>query len=185
MNKDEEPINVMEAIVEAIQNHVPVKIADISDDILARKILKAIEPFMIASPAAPVEGLETFSVEMMRDYAFMKADPDGDYVTRSQAEDIIAAERNRAEDAERDANEQSNVIIKLEADNAALTARVKELEGERDEAIRRGEDQWTGWVKEEVLRKALEIQLAAANKRADELESAWLKAEALLSEYQP
>lgn len=45
------------------------------------------------APAATDTGLETFSLEMQRDYAFMKADPEGDYVARSRAEELLAAER--------------------------------------------------------------------------------------------
>lgn len=35
------------------------------------------------------------------------------------------------------------------------------LKDERDEAIRRGEDQWAGWVKEEVARKAAEARISS------------------------
>jgi len=51
------------------------------------------------APAATDTGLETFSVEMLRDYAFMKSDPEGDYVTRSQAVELLAAERAESDEA--------------------------------------------------------------------------------------
>ena len=112
-------------------------------------------------PAAPVEGLETLSVEMLRDYAFMKADPDGDYVTRSQAEAIIAAERAKVQHWQEQYTEMHSQFIDLaksaEADNAALTARVKELEQVVSYEIDVAQAEIEG-------RKEAEAKLAAAEK---------------------
>ncbi|WP_210210546.1 hypothetical protein [Brucella anthropi] len=49
-------------------------------------------------------------------------------VTRSQAEELLAAERVRNETQAEIIDKLHSIITKLEADNAALTARVKELE---------------------------------------------------------
>lgn len=102
------------------------------------------------APAATDTGLETLSVEMLRDYAFMKSDPEGDYVTRSQAEELLAAERAESVRTAGIASEQMARAEKAEADNAALTARVREYE--------------TGLVDFHREMSALEAKLAAAEK---------------------
>ncbi|NKB96831.1 hypothetical protein HED48_23490 [Ochrobactrum intermedium] len=72
----------------------------------------------------------------------MVRDPDGGYVTRSQAEELLAAERAEKEIAERnrDAARENFLTMqktaaklleraeKAEADNAAQAARIKELD---------------------------------------------------------
>lgn len=109
-------------------------------------------------PAAPVEGFRRLS--LVRGGG-LEDSKDGDYVRFDQAEALIAAKDARIEDLEQGRAEFADHYIK---ENETLTARVEGLETERDEAIRRGEDQWAGWVKEEALRKALEIQLTAVRK---------------------
>lgn len=78
-------------------------------------------------------------------------------VTRSQAEAIIAAEREEAlkliHDLERLKDHETQLLV----DNAALTARVKEWEADVSAYILSAEDQ-------DKQRKALETQLAAAKK---------------------
>ena len=74
-----------------------------------------------------VEGLETLSVEMLRDYAFMKADPDGDYVTRSQAEAIIVALQSDVAGSSSIIEHLTQRAEKAEADNAAKDAEIKHL----------------------------------------------------------
>ncbi|MDH0127194.1 hypothetical protein N7376_24870, partial [Brucella intermedia GD04153] len=56
----------------------------------------------------------------------MKSDPDGDYVTRSQAEELLAAERAKKEMLAESLHIQIKRVNELEADNAA-----------KDETIRR------------------------------------------------
>lgn len=98
-------------------------------------------------PAAPVEGLDTVAWLKLVEHTDLEGDnftsadesyrgADGSFpvVTRSQSEAIIAAERERA-DAVHKADAKAFLSMnsryeKAEADNAALTARVKELEGE-------------------------------------------------------
>lgn len=71
---------------------------------------------VLTRPAAPVEGLDTWKFHAPHNgSAKMIQNTDGDYVTRSQAEAIIAA--------------KDDAIKTLQADNAALTARVKGLDG--------------------------------------------------------
>ncbi|WP_407976142.1 Lar family restriction alleviation protein [Brucella pseudogrignonensis] len=115
-------------------------------------------------PAAPVEGFRRLS--LVRGGG-LEDNKDGDYVRYDQAESIIAAER-----AERDAThelltaavndyntaiEQRNMTIadlgRLEAENAALTARVEEWE-KADRLVAKA--LWENKV------EALETQLAAA-----------------------
>jgi len=77
--------------------------------------------------------------------------------------------RNRAEAAE-----QALATEKAElADKDALLddyeKRIARLEQERDEAVRRGEDQWAGWVREEVARKAAEQALTAARENVSKM----------------
>ena len=109
--------------------------------------------------APPVEGLETFSVEMKRDYAFMIVDPDGDYVTRSQAEAIIAAKDEKIHDMRFELLNLLDKEADLEADKAALTARVKELEL----SSKHSADVASNAIAD---MKSLETQLAAARKAA-------------------
>ncbi len=82
-------------------------------------------------------------------------------VTRSQAEAIIAANAQTIEG-------QRRWIAALEADNAALTARVKELETERDEALDDAKFAERIAIKREIDAnasvEALEAKLAAAEK---------------------
>lgn len=52
------------------------------------------------APAAPVDGLERYRPEPMS-LGGMVRDPDGDYVTRSQAEELLAAERAKTEELRR------------------------------------------------------------------------------------
>ncbi|TWH01400.1 hypothetical protein L614_002400000050 [Ochrobactrum sp. J50] len=152
------------------------------------------------APAATDTGLETFSVEVTSSgHPYMKSDPDGDYVTRSQAEEILAAEREKKDELEaawltaegiisdlKAENERlrlnahthqrqfsaANVraknmtqkCLRLEADNAALTARVKELEEINADLCRsHGVLNVTG-AKLEGRVEALEAKLAAAEK---------------------
>ncbi|SUA82054.1 hypothetical protein [Brucella intermedia] len=93
------------------------------------------------APAAPVDGLERYRPEPMS-LGGMVRDPDGGYVTRSQAEELLAAERAEKEIAERnrDAARENFLTMqktaaklleraeKAEADNAAQAARIKELD---------------------------------------------------------
>ncbi len=95
-------------------------------------------------PAPPVEGLETVlwgntrSLSKPHDpivWERMCASYPRPYytvelVTRSQAEAIIAAERKQKDHFADLAERRFEELRELKADNAALTARVKELEGE-------------------------------------------------------
>lgn len=140
--------------------------------------------------------------------------PGGDFkhavVFAEQVEAIIAAERaenatlkvgiKRLSDEQELLSETTDTdlisVVKLaarlseaEADHAALTARVKELDDECNDLVKRNNeavatiDNWiNSCAASDEKVQALENQLAAANKRTDELEAAWLKAEALLSE---
>ena len=103
----------------------------------------------LPAPAATDTGLVTFSVEMLRDYAFMKADTEGDYVTRSQAESEIRKVRKDAEELlaakEAERAEQWRLRREMEADRdtqkAIATSLEAELAAERKntaEAIREG-----------------------------------------------
>ncbi len=140
-------------------------------------------------PAAPVEGLERYGLNWHDE---MEPNSEGDYVLFSQAEAIIAAERAEkelAQQAEEEAKDLfwsiysvylakggvpvstdkarsalSNKIATLEADNTALTARVKELEAELDQAIGVIEDRSSEC-------KALETKLAAAQKALSDIAS--------------
>ncbi|MGO1160404.1 hypothetical protein ACTOV4_00430 [Brucella sp. C7-11G] len=93
-----------------------------------------------------VEGLERYRPANYMEMCLggMFTDKDGEYVRFDQAEAIIAAERNRAEVAEYKLDQAVNTVQPMiiqraeraEADNAALTARVKELEGNLEELER-------------------------------------------------
>ncbi|MBD7992882.1 Lar family restriction alleviation protein [Ochrobactrum sp. Sa2BUA5] len=83
-------------------------------------------------PAAPVEGLERYGYDRKGEVVLFE---NGAFVLYSQSEAIIAAERAEKESVERirdfwfnTAHSLSEQIEKLEADNAALTARVKGME---------------------------------------------------------
>jgi hypothetical protein len=104
-------------------------------------------------PAAPVEGLERYSLEewnpVPRHYSYIEPDVNGDYVRFEQAEELLAAANNDTLAAEaelhivrNDLSKQMSIVRttredreiyrnraeKAEADNAALTVRVTELE---------------------------------------------------------
>ncbi|KAB2676747.1 hypothetical protein F9K85_09635 [Brucella tritici] len=98
----------------------------------------------------------------------MEPNKDGEYVRFDQAEELLAAERERAEKSEKDwqiaaklgsdvNRNLANRANALEADNAALTARVKELEDKRIE------DRFTV-VDEMEKREALENYAREATK---------------------
>lgn len=125
-------------------------------------------------PAAPVEGLETKGWEVKRynnggrwlgtalyivKPSISSAAPTyvEELVARSQAEAIIAAERERANNFQAELWGCEIDLNAAKADNAALTVRVKELEADVSAYILSAEDQ-------DKRRKALETQLAAARK---------------------
>ena len=131
-------------------------------------------------PAAPVEGLETVKQELLGSVKFFDDFPPSiqnmanirvveaahKYVEKAEA--IIAAkerERNDSCKAWRDAfDSMHRRAMDAEADNAALTARVKELEADVSAYILSAEDK-------DKRRKTLETKLAAARKaleRADD-----------------
>lgn len=123
-----EAANVTAALVALAEAGIPTDVqellvrGDASRGIAPGAILKALNTR--PTPAATDTGLVTFSVEMLRDYAFMKADPEGDYVARSQAEEILAAERADKEEL----REALHAVVEArKADNAAQAARIKEL----------------------------------------------------------
>ncbi|TCQ80010.1 hypothetical protein EDF68_10355 [Ochrobactrum sp. BH3] len=169
--------------------------------------------YAVTRPAAPVDGLEVVSYEVF--YAPTREwtkttipnyyrDNDNlvrELVTRTQAEAIIAAERANTETALDQRNMTIADLARLEADNAALTARVKELEAEntalekqalRDRSLaNETHSDATLWqfsvdmgdhpsllVKVWRQRKALETQLAAARKALEPFA-------AVLNDYDP
>jgi len=87
-------------------------------------------------PVALVEGLEVVGIQHMRSvdgkWHYGEAEyanqDERELVTRSQAEAIIVAERADKKIWMEKAAIEAERVTKLEADNAALTARVKELE---------------------------------------------------------
>ncbi|MDT6940785.1 hypothetical protein RI570_21315 [Brucella pseudogrignonensis] len=138
----------------------------------------AIQALRNTRPAAPVEGLERYDLEDRSHFnegSYMHPDETGEYVRFDQAEAIIAAERvekeqlkaelaealrgNRYAQLERMAVKRAE---KAEADNAALTARVKELDHDLNGAKGNAKnamsnvDYWRGQT------EALETELAAA-----------------------
>jgi hypothetical protein len=134
-------------------------------------------------PAAPVEGLETKGWEVKRynngghwlGTSLYIVEPSissaartdvEELVTRSQAEAIIAAKDVLLHISKQWAQDQENRANRLQADNAALTARVKELEHDLNGAKGNAKnalsdlDYWRGQT------EALEAQLAAAKETA-------------------
>jgi len=130
---------------------------------------------------APVEGLETVEHHYWHDQTqewLPTGFPDRyrkdgvlvrELVTRPQAEAIIAAERNRAEVAVAAMVRNHQRAEKAETDNAALTARVKELEDENKSLT---EEWYRGLrVQQKICDRAeaLEAKLAAAEKALERL----------------
>lgn len=127
------------------------------------------------APAATDTGLETFSMELTPSgHPYMKSDPDGDYVTRSQAVELLAAKDETIALAETTMIEMHQDLNKLEADNSALIHdlnRIKDHETElvNDNAeLTRDRDSWRR-VAEKLAgeKQALEAKLAAAEKQAE------------------
>ena len=118
-------------------------------------------------PAAPVEGLVRYDISMFGNGIVEMGG--GQYVRFDQAEAIIAAERAMRKTAEQRLAQSQDDLKQVRADNAALTARVKEL-SEALEEISKGEtttyDEDVGtdvstWLDEEemqsIARAALEV----------------------------
>lgn len=112
---------------------------------------------------APADGLERYRPEPVS-LGGMVRDPDGGYVTRSQAEELLAAERDKVlflktamEIAQTHCGLKDKTIDKLEADNAAKAARIKELDRCHEGTIDLC-NQKTAQI------EALEAKLAAAEK---------------------
>lgn len=99
-----------------------------------------LKPHWNTRPAAPVEGLERYDISMFGNGAVEMGG--GEYVRFDQAEAIIAAK---------------------DADNAALTERVKELEDKRH-------DDRFNLLSEMEKAEALETQLAAARKALTDIQ---------------
>lgn len=169
------------AVCQAMQEQKMCNCLD--GDCLAAKIDFSPEKIATATrpaPAATDTGLETFSVEMLRDYAFMKADPEGDYVTRSQAEELLAAERAKTERWHKKAMDAGVITHSdgttshpmrkerddLEADNAAQAARIKELEKDFYDADKSDMSARDLLNDREAEIEALEAKLAAAEEVA-------------------
>lgn len=118
-------------------------------------------------PSAPVEGLENLGFQSL----------DGEtWVRRSQAEAVIAAKdeellslSNSLTFTDKLASQRLERAEKAEADNAALTARIKELEEQVrfhvDDAVKN----WNEATKQEDRAEALETQLAAAEKALERI----------------
>lgn len=145
-------------------------------------------------PAAPVGGLETVGAQVFRDGAWQTVLPFSStlhpfpvrgLVPRPQAKMIIASERAKYSDAmEKLVESQHETLvwqqraIDLKADNAALTARVKELGAENvalksdvagsasiiEHLKQRADANFDKVIEEGKRAKALETQLAAAKK---------------------
>ncbi|MFC7067401.1 hypothetical protein [Brucella rhizosphaerae] len=127
-------------------------------------------------PAAPVEGLETVAYQykiprnghwdnLPSDWTADECKAYGKYETRelvtlTQAEAIIAAKDESIKDAKLSRDDWKKLAIDLGADNAALTARVKELELIRDSHSR-------DTLQALLEKQALETQLTAARKALD------------------
>lgn len=116
--------------------------------------------------AAPVEGLETVARqfrwggdERWRPFGPIFDDEPREVrelVTRSQAETIIASERTMRKTADQRLAQSQDDLKQARDDNAALTALVKELTGDRD-SWRRVAEKLAG------EKQALETQLEAEN----------------------
>ncbi|WP_266029916.1 Lar family restriction alleviation protein [Brucella intermedia] len=99
--------------------------------------------------------------------------PEGtELVTRSQAEELLAAERVKNETQAETIDKLHGIITSLEADNAALTARIKALEAELDAAEEESCDLENDYMKERARAEALEAKLAAAEKTNDAMRKA-------------
>ncbi|MEN5106696.1 hypothetical protein [Brucella anthropi] len=89
------------------------------------------------APAATDTGLVRYSLttwsEEPRHYSHIEADPTGEYVRFDQAEELLAAERAEKRIWMEKAAIEAERVERLEADNAALAARIKELEASRNE----------------------------------------------------
>lgn len=99
------------------------------------------EGYVITRPAAPVAGLETVGYQYrlrsgdwcrsLSAYPYATMENSRALVDQSQAKAIIAAERSMRKTAEQRLAQSQDDLKQARADNAALTARVKELESER------------------------------------------------------
>jgi len=148
----------------------------------------------VTRPAAPVEGLETVEAQVLKDGVWQTVQPGGSLyglrptrglVPRPQAEAIIAAKD--AEIKQLKADLQTHIdgttalvdekidaefkAVDLAKDNAALTARVKELEAECNELVRTSNEvigqrdhALNLCAQMEEDKEALETQLASARK---------------------
>lgn len=131
------------------------------------------------APAATNTGLETLSVELTPSgHPYMKSDQEGDYVTRSQAEELLAAERAKTERWHKKAMDAGVIVHSdgttshpmrkdlddLKADNAAQAARIKEMEAD----LKTYQDGTADLVNEKIDAEFkavdLEAKLAAAEK---------------------
>ena len=97
-------------------------------------------------------------------------------VTRSQAEKLLAAERANTETALEQRNMTIAELTRLEADNAAQAARIKELDGEcnelvakRNEIIGQRDHALNTCAQMEEDKDALEAKLAAAEKALERI----------------
>jgi len=111
-------------------------------------------------PAAPVEGLERYDLEDQSQFnegCYMRPDETGEYVRYEKAEAIIAAKDVLLHISKQWAQDQENRANRLQADNAALTARVARDDAAFQELIKLGKEADTKF-------EALETQLAAARK---------------------
>ncbi|WP_448786368.1 hypothetical protein [Brucella intermedia] len=163
------------AVCQAMQEQKMCNCPD--GDCLAAKIDFSPEKIATATrpaPAATDTGLVTFSVEVTSSgHPYMKSDPDGDYVTRSQAEELLAAKDKTIALAETTMIEMHQDLNKLEADNAAQAARIKELDGECNELVTKCNEiigqrdhALNACAQMEEDKEALEAKLAAANEVA-------------------
>ncbi|WP_313030389.1 hypothetical protein [Brucella sp.] len=138
---------------------------------------KEIVDRMNTRPAAPVEGLKTTLYQVFLNgcwidcpkpayEAYLK---DNEHVRRLclqlQAEAIIAAERADTRIWMEKAAIEAERVSKLETDNAALTARVKGLEEDRDSWRRVSERLERDSSRQSAEKETLETKLAAAEER--------------------
>lgn len=141
------------------------------------------------APAATDTGLVTYRVEAQENTYYENGhnhsegwdvavieDPEGDYVTRSQAEELLAAERHELVMLKADFNDINaerqrwkDRAEKAEADNAALTARNKELNANTDtlmtECHRVSKESGDQFREMRGHIEALEAKLAACEKQ--------------------